>query len=470
MSNSKSEIRKGLARLDVGTPYRIPKLPAFGLAMTTPAQTHELPHSLESQTQVLTTQTSREKPNLEQTVSKIDSVRILPCAPSDDFAEKHSDIARRVSSSDSVKNEPCQKLAESKADTVKIEHCEKLIGSEFDPVVTTEAAKARPLRKGFSQVPNILLRGECPFSEPVDLMVYLHLFTFSHGFNRETAQMGLTEIERFTHASRNTVKKSLERLQKTRWIEMVEDYEFGRVSRRWKVRLPEDLLGESPQTPLQKLETKIEQDHISTVSKTDSVKVEPRQNLTLSEGENLMATGSKIDPNKYNTNKYTNNSLSTPALDNYFASLKPEKKREREFREYQELQKDFSPSRIETAFTHLSENGIPGSGEQCHSPMAFLSNAIGAVLVLADEQAVAQRRRLEAQEAALRARSAEALAAIEEDREFAEKEKAFLAAFSGDEERASFISDVARRFPLLKADGPVVRNLAISEWFAGPTA
>ena len=32
--------------------------------------------------------------------------------------------------------------------------------------------------------------------------VYLHLFTFSHGFNPETAQMGLTELERFTHASR----------------------------------------------------------------------------------------------------------------------------------------------------------------------------------------------------------------------------------------------------------------------------
>lgn len=127
--------------------------------------------------------------------------------------------------------------------------------------------------EGFTMVPHALLRVMGQFTDPIDFMVYLHLFTYSHGFHRDTAEMGQAQLEMFTGASKNTVKRSLDRLQDQKWIALVEEYEHARICRKWRVRAPKGMPPRGKK--------------ISTEVDTDSVQA--------GQGENVTTTVAKLD-------------------------------------------------------------------------------------------------------------------------------------------------------------------------------
>jgi hypothetical protein len=134
-------------------------------------------------------------------------------------------------------------VAVSVNDAVQDEVCEKRTVSKSNTGPNEQTATKSRVAGGFTAVPHSLLRGEAKFRDPIDFMVYMHLFTYSHGFNRQTADMSQSQLERFSGVAKNTIKRSLDRLAKDGWIKMVEDYESARMSRKWRVFTPEERRG-----------------------------------------------------------------------------------------------------------------------------------------------------------------------------------------------------------------------------------
>ncbi len=100
--------------------------------------------------------------------------------------------------------------------------------------------------------------------------------------------------------------------------------------------------------------------------------------------------------------------------------------------------------------------------------MAFLANAMTSVLRLANEKAEKLEREA-LQKAKLDSVRQQAdfdeTLRVQEEREFGTKEAAFQAHFSNEESRRAYIAQFAKRYPILRATGVVIRNLAISEWW-----
>ena len=124
----------------------------------------------------------------------------------------------------------------------------------------------------------------------------------------------------------------------------------------------------------------------------------------------------------------------------------------------------YTEDEIALSLNHLAEKGMIGSGDRCHSPMAYLAKAIAQVLPEAqagqqrvtraknrsEELAEEERVRIE-QEAKLEAESVA-------------REQAFLEAFPTAEAQAEVIRQCAERYPMLDPNGKILRNLTIAEW------
>lgn len=152
----------------------------------------------------------------------------------------------------------------------------------------------------------------------------------------------------------------------------------------------------------------------------------------------------------------------------YFAELKPFAKRASEERAFRGLRQDFSEEQISACVAHLAARGMPGGGESCHSPMAFLSKAMGQVLAEVEAFRVktereAERVRREAETAAKVAVEAE-----RERREWEEKERAFGRAFPEDGRQREVIAELCRGMPFAP-DSPTSRVLAVGRWWSGLT-
>lgn len=364
-------------------------------------------------------------------------------------------LGQSLSTADTVENEPCLPRTLSSTtgatiDPVINEPREKRRGSRVDPVHAESSV-------GFTKVPHALLRGECRFSEPLDFMVYLHLFTYSHGFGRREADMSQAQLGKFTGAAKNTIKRSLDRLEAEGWIKCIQEFECARISRRWMVFAPEDRSGKPGRKGKK------------TVSNTDTVHNVPSPLVTESGSTADPLTGSKIAPYKERDPKEkSKNSLSpqVPALRDYFVNLKPFRKRESEWSAYQGLRIDYGEEQIAVCFEYLRNRGISNTGTRCHSPMGFLAKAMGQVLTEA-QGALAKRMRIEA---AVRADSDVAARRVAEEdvseREAQIREHAFKAAFPDSVGQNAILAQYIDRFPMLGRDGPVFRKLAIATWWA----
>lgn len=161
------------------------------------------------------------------------------------------------------------------------------------------------------------------------------------------------------------------------------------------------------------------------------------------------------------------NSLSQhPKIHAYFTELKPAKKRESEWRAFISLQADYSDQDIADCLGLLVERGI-GTGEStqpCHSPMAFLSKAIGAVL----PEATAKRRKSsERLERERREAETQRLRVEDEAREIAiaaEKERAFENEFPSREQQLEVLTELLRGLPFGPTSQPG-RILGIGRWW-----
>jgi hypothetical protein len=150
----------------------------------------------------------------------------------------------------------------------------------------------------------------------------------------------------------------------------------------------------------------------------------------------------------------------------YFDSIAAPRKRESEWKALQELQATHSLDDIAECVAHLRTRGV-GSGENaepCHSPLAFLSKAMGEVLPVVEERRRKVRERAERER---REAEADRRRREEETREAAEaamKERAFNRAFPGEERQREVLSELLRGLPW-KPGTVAGRTVGVGRWW-----
>ncbi|MGK5085710.1 hypothetical protein WDW37_20670, partial [Bdellovibrionota bacterium FG-1] len=170
--------------------------------------------------------------------------------------------------------------------------------------------------------------------------------------------------------------------------------------------------------------------------------------------------------------KYKNNSLSAlpVALQKYFDELKPAKKREGEWQAFESLQGDYSGEDISECLELLQERGIKRRGpngeesQPCHSPMAYLSKAMGDIFSEVELRRQKARERIEREQ-----RDAEAARELQEndEREAAEwavKERAFVEALPEEDRQHEVIAGLLGNMPF-RPDSQVGRRMGVGLWW-----
>ena len=310
------------------------------------------------------------------------------------------------------------------------------------------------LQGNFTQVPNSLLRTAGMFEDPFDFMIYMLLYSYSYGFGRDTANMSQSQIEEFAGVSKNRVKRSLDRLIKQGWIKLASEYERSRISRKWRVLVPE---GRNPGPKKSKIT-------VSTVNSVQNGQC-PQQTPTVSAMDPV--TVSKMDTFRRKGPKYNfqKNSLSGVSgnFAEYFDGLKPQKKRESELRAFEGLRKDFDEGEIADCLDHLQSNGLSG-GVACHSPMNFLARAMGDVLAVVKSNQEAQRKTVENIAMLEFQKQHGAALAMQEGFEWREKVRAFVGAFPDPLVQEEVVVGLCRQNRYYATKGQAARTFAIGAW------
>jgi hypothetical protein len=180
-------------------------------------------------------------------------------------------------------------------------------------------------------------------------------------------------------------------------------------------------------------------------------------------------TGSKMNPYKERDPKEkSKNSLSTNSkkICEYFDSVLAPKKRESEQKAYLELKSSFTDSQIELCLSHLEIQGTPGTKATCHSPMAFLGQAMLEVLRSAEQESskkwLLNTRKLNEEAERRMQRETE----IRDAKEWAMKERKFLEAFPDFNRQDEVLSELCRDLPF-RPQSEIGRKLAIAKWWKG---
>ncbi|MEW6058127.1 MAG: hypothetical protein AB1540_16090 [Bdellovibrionota bacterium] len=435
-----------------------------------------------------------EKSTVEETVSTVDSVLEKPSAL---VTESNSDPVIHQqghlptgSENDPVHYKPGEFLSQSTFDSVRSEPVQKKTEPNLNPVqrkpssnetrLDDDRVKKKPsrhfkeyLRDGsltpksnFAAVPNGLLRMPELFDTPLDFMVYLHLFSYSFGFGKNTCDMGIAQLMKFTGSARNSVRSALERLQEQKWIKLLQDFECGGIARKWRIYTPFEKELCDEQTFFSSEES------INKGSKSNPVKNKRGSNDEVI-GSNLNpVTGVEFDPYKYN-NK--NNSKKTLSLDSepiekYLVSIQPEQKRESEKRHFQNLQNEIPTTEIEKAFLHLQQHGDLKSGERIHSPMSYLSVAIKDVLASAVEK---ERKHQAIRHRADQERIQNERRVLENEREESRIQEAFAAfkkQFPTEDEQKQYVQRYVREVQFaFPPNSKFALIAAVDHWFSNNT-
>jgi len=399
--------------------------------------------------------------NGDESLSTSDTVHFAPC------------LDQTVSRLDPVQNEHDSIHTGSRLDPVQVEPCEKRTVSNLDSVQNEQSSEEKEGTSErtiyFTRVPHSVLRGECHFGDPLDFMIYLHLFTYSHGFGRKEASMSQAQLERFTGAAKNTVKRGLDRLVKEGWIQLIEEYEHGRMSRKWRVYAPEDRggpKGKKRGSSVDRVQNEQDPHRTGSGSKLDTQTVSKIDTYIDSKNKEKSKNSlSAVSQNKVPAIKSREREI--PAhLQNYLSSLKPERKRLSELSFYRELCSDFSPEDLSQALNWLQENGLPGSAEPCHSPMAFLAS--GGIRQVVQSMRGAQQKENTSQAKAQKNEALEQQKLDEEARaeeETKKREERFLRAFPDPKAQERLIAAAAADYPVLSQNSTILRSLAISCWW-----
>lgn len=291
------------------------------------------------------------------------------------------------------------------------------------------------------------LSGDC-----FRLFLWLHSRAWRFQDSNGVLRASISFIELCTGVGHAAVSRSLKTLKEASLVELVEsNFKHGNL---WRVKC----LG----TGLRASSKKVTQKEVAPL-KGEVTRKEGSSSPVLREKPPQFEghTKNSIIP------KNPKNSLSSDFPDsiaNYFKNLPIGKQvSERDF--FESLQKQYTDVQIGNCLDHVSKTAEPTTGRTIHSPMAYLSKAIGNILPEVEkrlrEQVLRRERELRAaEEAAEQDRQAE-----RDQRAFELKEKAFEAAFPTIEIQAVELKKHIPALGMLNANGRMARNLGISKWW-----
>lgn len=340
------------------------------------------------------------------------------------------------------------------------------------------------LKQGYTRIPNTILvaiiAGNLSKAE-IKILLLVARFTISYK-ERETAPLSKSSIQRLTGVQGKGVLQAIQSLiEKTFLKKLTGNYytknQLGLIYDRNLFKTQ----GSSEDAELEAIKTESPDENSENTPAQDQ-KITQGQKVTQWQG--LLGTypqGVKSTHFKpYSVNHNSKNTLSlnpsviskniegqgSDLIQSYFQNLKPERKRETEWKNFLSLRGDYSTEQISNALKQVINHGLLKSGVHCHSPMAYLAVTIREVLL--ETNKVQQTRNNIAEQAKqkdLQAIRAEEQAG-QEERRFEEKTSAFQREFPNTERREEYFSQFAKRYPVLNANGPILKNLAISAWAA----
>jgi hypothetical protein len=335
--------------------------------------------------------------------------------------------------------------------------------SDQDSSVTLEAESAPKLQQGYTRIPNRILmhmaNGELHRSE---MQILLLIARFTISFQRRHAPLSKSVLERQSGLRGPAVLQAISNLVVKGLVEKIP----GDQHRPNLLGLVFD--DEWEFFPKKKTQVST----VTTVPPTTQVPAQTTVDVgtTASVAVQTPAVVAGATYFKDIETIENKNSLSElpEKLREYFDKLKPAKKRESEWKAFQELKKDYSAVDIVDCLALLQERGI-GAGDAaqpCHSPMAFLSKAMSETLqvVSAERDKAKNRAEREKREAEIKRQQVEADA--REVEEWAAKEIAFKKAFPSEEGQHEALSDLLRNLPF-KATTQAGRIFGIGRWWDG---
>lgn len=396
--------------------------------------------------------------------------------PQNDVAQR--DLARPESKNSQGMKPHQNEVPEIKVPHFKepqIEHPQNEVGqNEHSQIEVPQNEK--PRTDGFFMISHSLFRDPLLRNLPGDAFrVYLWMCANGWRYPSSTGHIraAVGYIAKGTGVSTATASRCLQILKGQKLIRLAEvDFKrgntwfvFDRVHPSRAKSARELHQNEGPQIEVPRIEqhqTEVPQFDKGGLSKRD------RSNI------NLIGEPHQIDveeKNYINTKKENKNSLSEGGtveskVEHYLDGIKSIRKKESEREAFEELKSSYDLSEIERAFEYVLANGTLPAGEPCHSPVAFLSVAIGDVLARIrsfDEKAEWKKIQIEEEN------RKECLKASREEveaKEYREQEKEFLRVFPTRELQEAEIAIVAKKFPILNPTGAAMRSLAINDWWS----
>ena len=170
--------------------------------------------------------------------------------------------------------------------------------------------------------------------------------------------------------------------------------------------------------------------------------------------------------------KYKNNSLShsRSRCSKYFDELKPAKKREGEWQAFESLQGDYPVEDISECLALLQERGIKRRGpngeesQPCHSPMAYLSKAMGEIFGEVELGRQKARERIERERRDVEAAREFEATSAREAADWVVKERAFGLALPGEDRQHEVIAGLLGNLPI-RPNSQVGRRMGIGLWW-----
>ncbi len=316
--------------------------------------------------------------------------------------------------------------------------------TEQDDAVVLTRQVSPALRKGFTRISNELLmdliQGELSKGE-IKLLLLIARFTTS--FGKEFAPLSKTVIERYTHLQSKSILESLAGLEDKRMIQKLKGNERTpnqlALAKRFAIAGGSDRSGNPSGLP---------------DKKPPGVPEPPTDKFSTDYKDNFK-----------NINKNTL-SQRNAEIQNYFENLKPQGKRDEEFRKFQEIGTDFSEDQIALCLRFLQKNGSLREGERCHSPMAYLSKAMPEVLAKANLENEKHVKRLAFEHAQRVERQREEENLRRDEAERTLRDEAFQRAFATPEAQSEFFSKFSKEHPTFGPESRVLRQMAMASWWA----
>ena len=328
---------------------------------------------------------------------------------------------------------------------------------EQDSSVTLEAQVSPKLSSGYTRIPNHLLMamvsGDMSRNE-MKLLLLIARFTIS--FQRKYAPLSKAVIERQCGIGGPAVLLTISGLVENGLVEKIAGDKL-RPNQLGLVGFDDFFQAQKSVTPV--VDTTLVENPPQVLNTT------PAPVVKTTKGEVVKTTYFKDNIKYSKKSSLSQFHFASEKIGDYFSSVTAPKKRETEIEAYRAIREGFNESEIEIALLHVQQFGTLGDQMVCHSPMAYLSAAIGDVLRIVRDKTDMAAKLQNHQNLLLTQKQSQVDQEAAEDLEAAEREELFVGAYPSAGEQLAAIAKFSTRLPMLNPTGPAARSLAILDWW-----